>query len=191
MYVADIFLLLLPGIDLNDPTKTGLSCMAISNIIDCIRVGDVSEVDEEAAKAARPGVRALREAPRVQLEEDLEEATNTELQDLSPDDVNARVRLSTAVFRDWLPEFLGRVLLLFANLPEEGGKSGRAGGKLEQITLQSVLVSSCVNETADDSTPAVRSSALLTIRSSTLRSNKSPSTPPQLVVPMQWKLSAS
>lgn len=140
VYIADIFALLIPGIDLNDPAKTGLSCMAISNMVDFIRIGDIADVDDN--NNATPGSRALRTAPRLPIPHDPEERKDEDAQeDLSSEEVNSRVRFATAAFRDWVPEFLGRVLLLFSNLPEEGGKSGKAGGKTEQLTLQSVLVS--------------------------------------------------
>jgi proteasome activator subunit 4 len=139
MYVADSFALLLPGIDLNDPAKTGLSCMAISNMVDFIRIGDISDTDENTDLSS--GSRALRTAPRPALQDDPDDPSQQELEDLSPEEVNARVRFATSAFRDWVPEFLGRVLLLFSNLPEEGGKTGKAGGKTEQLTVMSVLVS--------------------------------------------------
>lgn len=139
LYIADIFTLLLPGIDLNDPTKTGLTCMAICNMVDLIRIGDISEVDESAAKAVKPGSRWMRTVPRPPTEDDPNDPVSKEFEDLSAEEVEYRVRESTAAFREWVPEFLGRVLLLFANLPEEGGKTGRAGGKTELLTLQSVL----------------------------------------------------
>lgn len=139
VYVADSFALLLPGIDLNDPAKTGLACMAISNMVDFIRIGDISDTDELTDIV--PGSRALRKTARSPIQADPDEGGQTELEDLTPEEVNSRVRFATAAFRDWVPEFLGRVLLLFANLPEEGGKSGKAGGKTEQLTVSSVLVS--------------------------------------------------
>ncbi|WWD21364.1 hypothetical protein CI109_105848 [Kwoniella shandongensis] len=137
MYIADIFALLLPGIDLNDPAKTGLSCMAISNMVDFIHMADISDVDE--SNEVRPGPRSVRAVPRPRVDDDPNDPAQQEMEDLSPEEVNGRVRFATSAFRDWVPEFLGRVLLLFSNLPEEGGKSGRAGGKTEQMTLQSVL----------------------------------------------------
>jgi proteasome activator subunit 4 len=139
IYVPDIFSLLLPGIDLNDPSKTGLSCMAISNMVDLIHLSDISEVDETDTSA--PGDRALRKVPRVSVQDDTNEPVQLDISDLTPEEVNARIRFATSTFRDWVPEFIGRILLLFANLPEEGGKSGKAGGKTEQLTLMSVLVS--------------------------------------------------
>lgn len=139
LYLADIFTLLLPGIDLNDPTKTGLTCMAIVNMVDHIAIGDISEVDESSALAVTPGARNTRQTPWPTTDDDPNDLVATEFEDLSPEEVESRIRMSTTAFRDWVPEFLGRVLLLFANLPEEGGKSGRAGGRTELLTLQSVL----------------------------------------------------
>ncbi|EIW66071.1 hypothetical protein TREMEDRAFT_35609 [Tremella mesenterica DSM 1558] len=139
MFVADIFTLLLPGIDLNDPSKTTLACMAISSIVDFICVGDISEVEREEYEKVTPGVRALRKVEMIKTEDDPDDPASFEIEDLSPDDVDERIRMATAAFRDWVPEFIGRVLLLFSNLPEEGGSSGRAGGKLEEVVIQSVL----------------------------------------------------
>ena len=132
MYVGDIFTLLIPGVDLNDPAKTGLTCMAISNMVDFIRISDISEVESET----QAGPRATRKIPRIKVTGDEDDP---EMEDLSPEEVDERIRMSTSVFRDWVPEFLGRVMLLFSNLPEEGGKSGKAGGKTEALTLTSVL----------------------------------------------------
>nr|XP_018259276.1 proteasome activator subunit 4 [Kwoniella dejecticola CBS 10117]OBR81434.1 proteasome activator subunit 4 [Kwoniella dejecticola CBS 10117] len=136
MYVADIFALFLPGIDLNDPAKTGLSCMAISNMVDFIHMADIA-VDDQDDTA--PGPRAIRSTPRPTVADDPNDPVQHEMEDLRPEEVDGRVRFATSAFRDWVPEFLGRVLLLFSNLPEEGGKSGRAGGKTEALTLSSVL----------------------------------------------------
>jgi proteasome activator subunit 4 len=113
--------------------------MAISNMVDFIRLGDISEIEEDDSIPA--GSRALRSEERGKVADDPNDPAQSELEDLSPEEVNSRIRFATAAFRDWVPEFMERVLLLFANLPEEGGKSGRAGGKTEALTLQSVLVS--------------------------------------------------
>ncbi|WRT69165.1 uncharacterized protein IL334_006149 [Kwoniella shivajii] len=137
MYVADIFALLLPGIDLNDPMKTGLTCMAVSNMVDYIHMADISDMEE--SDEVVPGSRATRKVVRPRVEDDPNDPVQQEMENLSSEEINGRIRFATAAFRDWVPEFVGRVLLLFANLPEEGGKSGRAGGKTEAITLQNVL----------------------------------------------------
>lgn len=112
--------------------------MALTNMIDFIHLSDISEVDE--TDESQPGDRALRRIPRAPVQDDSNDPVQSDLEELSPEDINARMRFATSTFRDWVPEFLGRVLLLFSNLPEEGGKSGKAGGKTEQLTLSSVLV---------------------------------------------------
>nr|ODN78210.1 proteasome activator subunit 4 [Cryptococcus depauperatus CBS 7841] len=144
LYVPDILALLLPGIDLNDPSKSALVSMCISNMIDFIHMSDIADIggDDSAVQTTTPQVRsnrALRKIERPKVEDDPNDPITLEQEDLSPTEINSRVRLATSAFRDWVPEFLGRILLLFGNLPEEGGKSGRTGGKTEQVTLQSVL----------------------------------------------------
>ena len=186
VYIGDIFQLLLPGIDLNDPGKTGLTCMAISNMVDFIRLGDISEV--ENGDDVTPGARALRTAPRQSVRDDPDDPVQHELEDLSPEEVNERIRFGTSIFRDWVPEFLGRVLLLFGNLPEEGGKSGRAGGKSEQMTLQSVLVRPAqikIKSTLTRSTHAEVCLPLLTTSFMMLCSTRFTSISPRLAGPTQ------
>lgn len=149
VYIADILALLLPGIDLNDPNKTGLTCMALTNMIDFIHLSDISEVEE--TDESQPGDRALRRVARAPVQDDPNDPVQLDLEELSPEEINGRMRFATSTFRDWVPEFLGRVLLLFSNLPEEGGKSGKAGGKTEMLTLSSVLVSAggCMTRAAN------------------------------------------
>ncbi|WVQ73567.1 hypothetical protein IAR50_003145 [Cryptococcus sp. DSM 104548] len=140
LYAADIFALLLPGIDLNDPTKSALVSMCISNAVDFIFLADVADTESIGEPTpAEEDARAVRRVERARVEDDPNDPVQLEEEELDGAEVDARVRFATAAFRDWVPEFLGRVLLLFGNLPEEGGKSGRAGGKTEQVTLQSVL----------------------------------------------------
>lgn len=139
VFIGDIFQLLLPGIDLNDPVKTSLSCMAISNMVDFIKLGDISSKDGPADREL--GTRAQRRLETARAEDDPDDPVQGAMEDLSPAEVNERLRFSTMGWATWVEEFVGRVLLLFSNLPEEGGKSGRAGGKTEQMTLNTLLVS--------------------------------------------------
>lgn len=140
VFIGDIFQLLLPGIDLNDPVKTSLSCMAISNMVDFIKLGDISSKD--GAPDRELGTRAQRSSESARAEDDPDDPVQGSMEDLSPAEVNERLRFSTMGWATWVEEFVGRVLLLFGNLPEEGGKSGRAGGKTEQMTLNTLLVRS-------------------------------------------------
>lgn len=133
-FIPQIFELLLPGIDMNDPSKTAIASLAISSIADIIHIGDISDFEGNVT----PGKRSLRATPRTQMPVDLF-GGESEMERLSPEEENSQLRHATAAFRDWVPEFIARVLLLFSNLPEEGGRSGRAGGKSEMMTLSSVL----------------------------------------------------
>jgi proteasome activator subunit 4 len=48
------------------------------------------------------------------------------------------VRDSTAGFADWVTSLFRRVFALYENLPEEGGKKGTTGGRLEDSVLKSI-----------------------------------------------------
>ncbi|KAG2149717.1 armadillo-type protein [Suillus cothurnatus] len=48
------------------------------------------------------------------------------------------VRESTAGFADWVTSLFRRVLALYENLPEEGGKKKTTGGKSEETVLKSI-----------------------------------------------------
>lgn len=148
LYVADVLNLLLPGIDVNDPEKTTLTCQAIAAIVPYIHLGDISEVDED--NGATAGSRADRAAPRPQMTRDPDDSTLQDLADLTPEDVNARIRLSTGAFRDWVLDYVERIFLVFNNLPEEGGKSGRPGGKIEAVIIAALMQTSSAVFTALD-----------------------------------------
>lgn len=57
---------------------------------------------------------------------------------LSRQEERSLARDSTAAFADWVTSLFRRVLALYENLPEEGGKKGTTGGKLEESVLKSV-----------------------------------------------------
>ncbi len=57
---------------------------------------------------------------------------------LSRQEERSLARDSTAAFADWVTSLFRRVLALYENLPEEGGKKGTTGGKLEESVLKSI-----------------------------------------------------
>ena len=57
---------------------------------------------------------------------------------LSREEERALTRESTAGFADWVTSLFRRVLALFENLPEEGGKKGTTGGKMEEAVLKAI-----------------------------------------------------
>lgn len=57
---------------------------------------------------------------------------------LSREEERALTRESTAAWADWVTSLFRRVLALFENLPEEGGKKGTTGGKMEEAVLKAI-----------------------------------------------------
>lgn len=57
---------------------------------------------------------------------------------LSREEERALTRESTSGFADWVTSLFRRVLALFENLPEEGGKKGTTGGKMEEAVLKAI-----------------------------------------------------
>lgn len=51
---------------------------------------------------------------------------------------NQALRYTTGSLSAWLTEYISRVLTLFENLPDQGGKSLRTGGKTEESVNSNV-----------------------------------------------------
>lgn len=120
-HLAPLLHLCLPGIDMNDPIKTVNTCMLVLSMCTSIIISDASmpaddSVDEQV-------VRVDDENTSTRAAEDYE------------------ARLSTAELDAWSTEFVRRVLVLFAALPEEG-KSGKIGEKNEEMVLN-MLIATC------------------------------------------------
>lgn len=113
--------LCLPGIDLNDPTKTISTCMFVLAASLTARLGDYSESEEADADATPCAV-------------DDESCTTRGEEDYA-------LRLATADLGGWCSAFLQRVLHLVDMLPDEG-KSGKIGEKNEEMLLHT-LVATC------------------------------------------------
>ncbi|EFI28574.1 hypothetical protein CC1G_13601 [Coprinopsis cinerea okayama7 len=125
--------LCLPGIDLNDPTKTIYACMFIVNTVQHIKVGDLS--------AHQGGVPFTSDFGEDRMDVD-------EHVDHLPDDLGGPVlsreeeqsltRDSTSGFADWVVSLFRRVFTLYENLPEEGGKRNVTGGRTEESVLKHI-----------------------------------------------------
>ncbi|KAF9459432.1 hypothetical protein BDZ94DRAFT_1312356 [Collybia nuda] len=121
--------LCIPGIDLNDPTKTICATMFIVAAVQHIKIGDLtlhpsgilesSDDEEESVEADDNFIQ--NETPR-----------------LSRADERSLTRDSTAGFADWVTSLLRRVLALYENLPEEGGRKNTTGGKQEESVLKAI-----------------------------------------------------
>ncbi|KAJ7666470.1 hypothetical protein B0H17DRAFT_1162570 [Mycena rosella] len=127
-------LLSIPGIDLNDPVKTSCATTFIVAAIQHVRIGDLS--------THTSGLPAFDdEMMDVEAADATPFPTGTELGAtpmLSKDEERALVRDSTASFADWVTSLFRRVLALYENLPEEGGRKNTTGGKQEETVLSAI-----------------------------------------------------
>ncbi|KAF7310620.1 hypothetical protein HMN09_00604800 [Mycena chlorophos] len=122
----------LPGLDINDPQKTSCATTFIVAAIQHIRIGDLSTkpigtaFDDEMMDVSETDTTpfpAGTEGPEVVL---------------SKEEERELVRDSTAGFADWVTSLFRRVLAVYENLPEEGGRRNTTGGKSEETVLSSI-----------------------------------------------------
>ncbi|KAI8995384.1 ARM repeat-containing protein [Trametes punicea] len=137
-HVVPLLELCIPGIDLNDPVKTICATMFITSVVQHIKIADVS--------MHQVGVELSSDAPAEDVM-DVDPANSQQLPSgvdapgmptLSRDEERALARESTAAWADWVTSLFRRVLALFENLPEEGGKKGTTGGKMEEAVLKAI-----------------------------------------------------
>ncbi|KAI0757312.1 ARM repeat-containing protein [Daedaleopsis nitida] len=133
-HVVPLLELCIPGIDLNDPVKTVCATMFISSIVQHIKIADVS--------MHQFGVDLTSDAPAediMDVDGVLPAGVDSPgMPTLSREEERALARESTAGFADWVTSLFRRVLALFENLPEEGGKKGTTGGKMEEAVLKAI-----------------------------------------------------
>ncbi|KIJ68675.1 hypothetical protein HYDPIDRAFT_106916 [Hydnomerulius pinastri MD-312] len=129
--------LCIPGIDLNDPNKTICATSFIVSAIQHVKVGDISMHHSGFALSGdAPGENLVEvEHEDIQLPEGIEMSPFVAL---SREEERALVRESTAGFADWVTSLFRRVLALYENLPEEGGRKKTTGGKTEEVVLKSI-----------------------------------------------------
>ncbi|KAF5337321.1 hypothetical protein D9611_003207 [Ephemerocybe angulata] len=123
--------LCLPGIDLNDPSKTIRAAMFITEAVKNVIIGDVSA--SHVGGSYDDGMDVDDQVDHI--------PDGTEFGDnvvLSREDERSLVRDSTASFSDWVLTLFRRVFSLYENLPEEGGKKNTTGGKDEEVVLKSI-----------------------------------------------------
>ncbi|KAH9081608.1 hypothetical protein EDB83DRAFT_2512470 [Lactarius deliciosus] len=134
-HILPLLEMCIPGIDLNDPAKTICATSFIIAAIQNIKIGDLS--------STQSGLSFSSDAPGETM--DVDEVTHlpdgTELgtsPTLSRAEERILVRESTAGFADWVTSLFRRVLSLYENLPEEGGKKNTTGGKQEESVIKSI-----------------------------------------------------
>ncbi|KAG9039991.1 hypothetical protein FRB95_004463 [Tulasnella sp. JGI-2019a] len=135
-HLVPLLELCLPGIDINDSVKTVSTCMFIVSALQFVKIGDLNVTG---------GVPLAHDAPAEDVVMQVEGAetpsqerrgmSNMSEEELEEDDA---AKQSTAGFADWVVSFFRRVFALYENLPEEGGKSGKTGGKTEDTVVKSL-----------------------------------------------------
>ncbi|KAJ7462735.1 armadillo-type protein [Mycena galericulata] len=133
-HLVPLLELSIPGIDLNDPVKTSCATTFIVAAIQHVRIGDLS--------THTSGLPAFDdEMMDVDGTDGTPFPSGTELGDVpafGKDEERALVRDSTASFADWVTSLFRRVLALYENLPEEGGRKNTTGGKQEETVLSAI-----------------------------------------------------
>ncbi|KAL0578024.1 Proteasome activator BLM10 [Marasmius crinis-equi] len=133
-HVVPLLELCIPGIDVNDPAKTLCAAMFIVGIVQNIRVGDLS-IHQSGMPLTEEGI------AQMDIDQDhtpLPGGTESGMPALSKEEERTLVRESTAAFADWITSLFRRVLALYENLPEEGGRRNTTGGKIEEGLLSSI-----------------------------------------------------
>ncbi|GJJ09449.1 hypothetical protein Clacol_003672 [Clathrus columnatus] len=131
-HLLPILELLLPGIDLNDPTKTLCTTAFLIEISQCIKFGDLTE---DISSQVNGNSRADDHFSSVVDEVDPE--TPAESHDANED---AMLKDSSRGFLDWIASFIRRMILLFENLPEDTGIEVRSSSEMESGCSRSSLI---------------------------------------------------
>ncbi|EGO02735.1 hypothetical protein SERLA73DRAFT_102663 [Serpula lacrymans var. lacrymans S7.3] len=135
-HVAPLLELCIPGIDLNDPVKTVCATTFIASVLQYIKIGDLSmHHSGHALSGYAPGEDVTDFDGDIVLPEGVDSG---QFPVLSREEERTLVRESTAGFADWVTSLFRRILALYENLPEEGGKKNTTGGKQEETALKSI-----------------------------------------------------
>ncbi|KAJ7071321.1 hypothetical protein C8F01DRAFT_1216892 [Mycena amicta] len=117
-HLIPILQLLIPGIDLNDVTKTLHTTQFLVEISQCIMFADSTPEHQDSESMSRTTTNPPL-IPSFSLDED----TDMEFPRLSDMEEDALLRDTTGSFADWVTQFIRRVYQLQESLPEEGGGS--------------------------------------------------------------------
>ncbi|KAH7880399.1 uncharacterized protein C8R40DRAFT_1165366 [Lentinula edodes] len=142
-YLIPILDLLIPGIDLNDPSKTLCTTAFLVEISQYIQFSDLSDTSgtiptpTEHNPQQNEFAKSSGKLPSFELNGFGDLVSDMESR-LSPDEEDTLLKDSTASFADWLANFIRRVIQLMENLPEEG-PDGKSGGTTEAQVVDSVV----------------------------------------------------
>ncbi|KAG6866845.1 hypothetical protein C0991_008781 [Blastosporella zonata] len=124
--------LCVPGIDLNDPSKTMCATAFIVSVVQHIKIGDLTQFSTGISYSSSDVDDIMDE------EHDFSQGADTDIPVLSKEEERSIVRDATASFADWVTSLVRRILALYENLPEEGGRRNTTGGKQEENVLKSI-----------------------------------------------------
>ncbi|XP_006454756.1 hypothetical protein AGABI2DRAFT_215246, partial [Agaricus bisporus var. bisporus H97] len=137
-HLVPILELLIPGIDLNDPSKTLCTTSFLVEISQYITIGDLTGFDDAVSRSDTEPT--LPPEPTYALPslsfDDIDEFADLTTK-LTPDEEDALLKDSTGSFPDWISSFIRRVIQLLENLPEEG-PNGSSGGATEVQVVDAV-----------------------------------------------------
>ncbi|KAI6153365.1 hypothetical protein BKA82DRAFT_3971276 [Pisolithus tinctorius] len=124
---------LIPGIDLNDPTKTMCTTAFLSEVSQYVMFHDVTSLENDVGDIDVP------DASGITIRED--SGDTNDVNELSPAEEDALLRDTTGSFAIWIASFIRRVIQLLENLPDEGA-NGTAGGASE-VQLVDAVTGAC------------------------------------------------
>lgn len=132
-HLITILQLLIPGIDLNDPTKTMCTTAFLSEVSQYVMFHDVTSLENNVGDIDVP------DASGITIRED--SGDTNDVNELSPAEEDALLRDTTGSFAIWIASFIRRVIQLLENLPDEGA-NGTAGGASE-VQLVDAVTGAC------------------------------------------------
>ncbi|TRM60121.1 hypothetical protein BD626DRAFT_571905 [Schizophyllum amplum] len=136
-FLVPLLQLLIPGIDLNDPSKTLCTTGFLMEIAQYIKIADLTAGEPANADDVVP---TMPHNPGGGLTLPAFD-TDLTISDLTPrlsnEEEDALLKASTQDFADWIANLVRRVIMLLENLPEEG-VNGSAGGELEVQVVDAV-----------------------------------------------------
>ncbi|KAI0728586.1 ARM repeat-containing protein [Fomitopsis betulina] len=137
-HVVPLLELCIPGIDLNDHIKTICTCMFVSSVVQYIRIGDVSMHSSGVPLTDDATAGEMIDVDHTVVEHLPDHAVEAGASVMSKEEERAAARESTTAFADWVTALFRRVLAVYENLPEEGGRRATTGGKVEEGVLGAI-----------------------------------------------------
>ncbi|KAF4606976.1 hypothetical protein EYR38_001031 [Pleurotus pulmonarius] len=130
-HLINIMHLLVPGIDLNDPTKTLCTTAFLVEVSQYICFGDLTAGEYPSKRLdAEPTLPQDSSPSPPSLDLSDLEGLDSEEPRLSNAEEDALLKTTTGEFAEWITSFIRRVIQLLENLPEEG-MNGSSGGVSE------------------------------------------------------------